>query len=157
MKALAPLFLFLLSAPAISQAHQNRPGLTEPLLQAFVLEAEARGVNVRERLAELDSVKVADPGGYAAASYEWRGNVEWITITPDAFQDPESNRALFLFTHEVGHHFKILDCCECRYNITACNYSERAVFLSKDAHLRKLFFDNFFKRLKDPAAPHEHF
>ena len=152
MKLYAPLLMF--SALAFSQS-QNAPELTAPLLQIFKDEAQARGVEI-SRLADLDVLNVEDPGGYAVASYEWKGDFEKITISPKAFE-VESNKALFVFLHEVGHHFKIPDCYECRYNIFAANYSARAVMLSRDPYIKKLLLNNFFKRIQSPRTEHEHF
>lgn len=155
MKALAPLFL-LFTALSFGQI-QNRPELTAPLLQIFIQEAEMRGVEVLLHLAELDSLNVRNTGDWTGAEYSWRGNISSITIRPDAFQDPESNKALFIFLHEVGHHFGIDDCYQCRYNLFSANYSARAVLLMKDPFIKKLLLDNFFERIQEPKAKHKHF
>lgn len=159
MRSFAPLLL-LFTALSFGQT-QNRPDLTAPLLQILKAEAQARGVDISERLAELDTLKVGDPNegypyGYARSSYEWAGDVEKITLSPEIFK-PESNEALFLFLHEIGHHFGILDCYKCRYNISAGNYSERAIFLSKDSQIKDHLLNLFFNQLAAPNAPHLHF
>ena len=152
MKFLAP---FLLITSLCFAQEQNRPELTAPLLQIFKHEAQARGVDI-SRLDELKAVNVEDAGGYAVAAYEWNGADNKITISPGAFE-AEGNKALFVFLHEVGHHFRIPDCFECRYNILAGNYSARAVMLSRDPFIKRLLLNNYFKRIQNPKTNHDHF
>lgn len=153
--------LFFISCFAWSQEpYTNRPDLVRPLLDQFKKEALARGIEVKERIASIDSINVilqpADLGGKPSISgfksdgITWtRGTDIWIDLKLSKMEENDGSR-LRLFYHEIGHAMGLDDCCQCDYNIMRCQSSDRANYLFRDDDLARIYIDAFFEAVRNP-------
>lgn len=172
MKRLAYLILFVAQIATAQEPYTNRPDLINPLLVRFQSEAMQRGIEVKERLAQIDSIMVIEqptnPEG-AEVMQSWaddtpdgvtyfRGfEVDGVIVNPEIWIELKRNSMeqndgsmLRLFYHEVGHALGLEDCCDCWYNIMRCQSSERADYLFRDDHLTSIYLDAFFEAIRNP-------
>ena len=160
MKKIA-LILMLLSGVASAQLpYTNRPDLVRPLLDQFRVEALARGIEVKERIASIDSIMVIEQpvnkggvpslAGFKSAGITWtRGSHIWIELKRSIMEDNEGSR-MRLFYHEIGHAMGLDDCCLCSYNIMRCQATDRANYLFRDEDLARIYLDAFFEAIRNP-------
>lgn len=151
----------LISSLASAQLpYTNRPDLVRPLLDEFRKEALERGVEVKERLAAIDSIMIVEQpenrngkpslAGYEADGITWtRGQDIWIELKRSKMEENDGSR-LRLFLHELGHAMGLDDCCLCHYNIMRCQASDRANFLFRDEDLARIYLDAFFEAIRNP-------
>jgi hypothetical protein len=154
---LALLFSFAVSA---QEPYTNRPDIVRPLLDNFEQEALARGIEVKERIAAIDSIMVIEQpvskGGQPSLSGDkadgitWtRGQDLWIELKRAKMEENDGSK-LRLFLHELGHAMGLDDCCQCHYDIMRCQASDRANFLFRDEDLAKIYLDAFFEAVRNP-------
>lgn len=161
--------LFILILPCSMASAQvtftNRPEVVVPLLNEFKQEALKRGVEVKERLASIDSImlifqpiaKSGQPslaGDKADGITYKRGADIWIELKLSKMTERKGS-AIRLLYHELGHALGLEDCCLCSYNIMRCQVSDRANFLFEDEDLAKIYLDLFFEAVRNPKKWNE--
>ncbi|MEO2064506.1 MAG: hypothetical protein ABGW97_16100 [Christiangramia sp.] len=160
MKKIALLIMLVSSLASAQLPYTNRPDLVRPLLDEFRKEALERGVEVKERLAAIDSIMIVEQpenrngkpslAGYEADGITWtRGQDIWIELKRSKMEENDGSR-LRLFLHELGHAMGLDDCCLCHYNIMRCQASDRANFLFRDEDLARIYLDAFFEAIRNP-------
>lgn len=144
--------------------YSNRPDIVNPMIDEFIMEAEIRGIDVRSKLGELDSIIIKEQpqnnkplglSGFKADGIFWtRGHDKWIEIKRSLVDDrlEDSGSRFTLFFHELGHLFGLADCYTCRYNIMAGQSYDRKNFLFRDLELRAVFLDIYMKAIQDPET-----
>lgn len=145
--------------------YTNRPDLVRPLLDEFRKEALERGIEVKERVAAIDSIMIVEQpvnrggkpslAGYDADGITWtRGKDIWIELKRSKMEENNGTR-LRLFLHEIGHAMGLDDCCQCYYNIMRCQTSDRANYLFRDNDLTRIYLDAFFEAVRNPKKWNE--
>jgi hypothetical protein len=144
------IFLFLFFCLNISAQKSNWPVVTAELLDGFVIQAESRGIEVKQRLSTINKILFL-PG---AKNEHWHKNgICTITIDSNIKDDFE---LIFRTYHEMGHHLEVDHCPLCSYNIMAENKFGSSYFFSKQP-IRRLYIDLFFEQVRDPSKPHKHY
>lgn len=143
--------IFCFGSSSGQSYYTNSPAVINPIVESFIIEAKLRGIEVEKRMATLDSIIVTDTGDLGGADY-FRGTIR--LRERDMGDEFQLTQRIF---HELGHHFGLDHCYECKYNIMSGNRNHRAAFLYKDEYLRMLYFDLFFDYLKEPDKEHRHY
>lgn len=153
MKRLVYILFFLTGLMSAQNPYTNRPDLIRPLLDQFRVEALARGIEVKERLASIDSIIIMEQplneNGKPRPGVAWtRGSRHWIHLKRKNMENPgEASR---LFFHELGHSLGLIDCFTCRYNIMRGQMDDRANYLWKDEILTPIYMDQFYEAIRNP-------
>ena len=123
----------------------NRPELAKKILDSYVEMAEARGIEVRERLYTIDNL-LFFPNG--ANDHIHTNGVCTIRIGIGNYEsDEEILRVTF---HEIGHHMGIRDCKLCSYNIMSEFQDGTATYLFNKNAVRSLYIDIYFEAIRNP-------
>jgi hypothetical protein len=162
MRELAHLLLSLLCwgvSLSTTFPPTNRPDLVNPLLDRFIVEARARGLNGEKLLANLDSINVIKQPyhkGREVDGVQWtRGAKKWLDVK-ESFFYADDRPAFRLLFHEIGHALGLEDCFKCKYNIMRGQTSTRANYLFKDDDLAAVYLDIYFEAIKDPEKYNKH-
>lgn len=158
MKKLALILLLLACTASAQQPYMNRPDLVRPLLDKFKTECLERGIEVKERIADLDSILVIEQPlnkkGEPCDGISWKsGPHHWIELKRAKLETPGAN--IRLFDHEIGHYFGLKDCFQCRYNIMRGQMDDRANFLWRDEILTPIFMDEYYEAIRNPKKWNE--
>ncbi len=124
--------------------YTNNTDKVWPLLADFMIEAELRGFDFKERILELDSIIVSNRG---TNEYRWSGNVE--TIELDEKELETEWLAIRNFTHELGHHLGLKHCEFCSFSFMAAIKWSGLVRDYSNPIYKGDFYDHFFKALGD--------
>ncbi len=160
MKKVALILLLLTGVVSAQVPYTNRPDIIMPLLDDFKAEALARGIEVKERIASIDSIMIIyqpvnlggkpSISGFKSDGITWtRGSDIWIDLKLSKMEENDGSK-LRLFYHEIGHAMGLDDCCQCRYNIMRCQTSDRANMLFRDDDLAEIYLDAFFEAVRNP-------
>lgn len=137
--------------------YTNRPDVIREMLETFVHQANLRGIEVRNRLAKVDTILVHNTPPGIAATHSHRNGCK-ITLRESDFDKPI--KRLVQLYHELGHHFGLKDCYQCTYSIMAANFNHRGTYLFNDENIKILYIDLFFEALRNPKkynAGHQHY
>jgi len=160
MKKIALILLLFTGFVSAQNPYTNRPDLIRPLLDQFRVEALKRGIEVKERIASIDSILVTNQpvnkggvpslAGHKANGITWtRGNDLWIELKLSIMENNDGSK-IRLFYHEIGHAMGLDHCCQCEYNFMRCQASERANNLFRDDDLARIYLDAFFEAIRNP-------
>lgn len=150
MKRIVYILLFMSCFASAQETASNKPELAEQLFNGFIENAEARGIEVRGRLATVNKILFLLEGN----SHLHKEGVCTIRLNPDVETNWELKRK---FLHELGHHFGLKDCRECTYNIMTWYQNGKSAYLFNDEAVRRLYIDLYFEQLRNPSMPHIHY
>ena len=174
MKQLLSFFLLVsccVSAQKINPNHFDLPITNNKdadiVVFEFVTKLKETGYPVHlinARLKNLDSIKVYSynspvsplTGDPVPGEYEYTGLRGWIKIHKSMLDNDEYAKFRWVLFHELAHHFGVLDCNRCNYNIMA-DQLVWPTYLYKNPFNRQVYEDMFFERIKDPDKPHIHY
>ena len=144
MKRLTYLFLLLSSICFAQKTASNRPELAKTILDYYVIQTEARGIEVRERINTINQILFL-PG---ENSHQHRDGKCVIRIAIKQHQTEfEIFRAAY---HEIGHHLDLKHCPLCSYNIMAEIQDGKATRLFDTNAIRRLYTDIYFEQIRNP-------
>lgn len=150
MKNLAYLLFFICSVGFSQSTSSNRPELAKTLLDTFVSMAEARGIEVRERLYTIGDIIFTE---YGSNDHLHKNGQCKINIGLSKYEgEAEIMRALF---HEIGHHMGLKHCPYCSYNIMAEFQDGKATSLFGTNAVRALYIDIYFEAIRNPKKYNE--
>ena len=150
MKLITYLFLLLSSFCFAQKTASNRPELAKKILDSYVDMAEARGIEVRERLYTINQI-LFFPNG--ANDHIHTNGICTIKIGISKYEsDEEIMRATF---HEIGHHMGLRHCLLCSYNIMAEIQDGKAARLFDTNAVRQLYIDIYFEAIRNPKKYNE--
>jgi hypothetical protein len=145
MKRITYLFLLVSAFSFAQKTASNRPELAKKILDSYVDMAEARGIEVRERLYTIDQL-LFFPNG--ANDHKHTNGVCTIRIGIGEYEsDDEVMRGTF---HEIGHHMGLKHCLLCSYNIMAEIQDGKATRLFDTNAIRQLYLDIYFEAIRNP-------
>jgi len=149
MKRLTYLFLLLSSICFAQKTASNRPELAKTILDYYVIQTEARGIEVRERINTINQILFL-PG---ENSHQHRDGKCVIRIAIKQHQTEfEIFRAAY---HEIGHHLDLKHCLLCSYNIMAEIQDGKATRLFDTNAIRRLYTDIYFEAIRNPKLYNE--
>lgn len=151
MKRITYLFLLVSAFSFAQKTASNRPELAAELLYGFVVEAESRGIEVKQRLSTISKILFL-PG---AENEHWhQDGICTITINSEV---DDKFELIFRVYHEIGHHLSVAHCSLCSYNIMAEIKTGRTSYLFSNKAVRRLYLDLFFEQVRNPSKPHKHY
>jgi len=141
----------LVSAFSFAQkTASNRPELAKKILDSYVDMAEARGIEVRERLYTIDQLLFFPDG---KNDHIHKNGICTIRIGLGKYDtEAEIMRAAF---HEIGHHMGLKHCMLCSYNIMAGIQDGKATRLFDTDAIRQLYLDIYFEAIRNPKKYNE--
>ncbi len=150
MKHLTYLLLLFCCFAQAQKTASNRPELAKVHLDTFVSMAEARGIEVRERLYTINDIIFMEHGKNDHGHENGRCiiNIGLAKYESEA----EVMRAVF---HEIGHHMGLRHCKLCSYNIMAELQDGTATYLFGKNAARALYIDIFFEAIRNPKKYNE--
>jgi len=144
MKYLIYLFLILSVNSYAQKTSSNRPELAKTILDSYVIQTEARGIEVRERINTINEILFL-PG---ENSHQHRDGKCVIRV---GIKEHQTEFEIFRATyHEIGHHLNLEHCIKCSYNIMAEIQDGRATRLFNVKPIRQLYLDIYFEAIRDP-------
>ena len=142
-------YLFLLLSFSCFAQKSNNPELARQLLNSFISQSEARGIEVVERLNTINEI-IFLPG---ENSHVHKAGKCTIRIDIKKHQSKEEiKRATY---HEIGHHLNLDHCIYCSYNIMAEIQDGKAVDLFETKAIRNLYIDIYFESIRNPKKYNE--
>lgn len=151
MRYLFYIFIFFSCFASAQKTASNKPELAKKLLDGFVLDAESRGLEVKQRLSTISKILFL-PG---ARNEHWhQGGICTISINTDVEDEFE---LIFRTYHEIGHHLSVAHCALCSYNIMAEIKTGKTSYLFSNKAVRQLYLDLFFEQVRNPSNPHKHY
>ena len=149
MKLITYLFLLLSFVCFAQKTASNRPELAKNILDYYVIQTEARGIEVRERINTINEILFL-PG---ENSHQHRDGKCVIRIAIKQHQTEfEIVRAAY---HEIGHHLYLKHCPLCSYNIMAEIQDGKAARLFDTNAIRRLYTDIYFEAIRNPKLYNE--
>lgn len=136
--------LILITGVISAQTRSNRPEFAKQFLDAFVHQAEARGIEVNERLKRIDRLMFYETGEHW---HEHENGVCRIHINTVGKNEFELERTVY---HEIGHHLGLEDCRKCTYSIMTWHTTGKIAYLYDDSAIRQLYLDLFFEAIRNP-------
>jgi hypothetical protein len=143
-KVLLLIFLLITGISSAQKTSSNKPELAKEILDGFVLDAENRGIEVKQRLSTITKILFL-PG---AKNEHWhKDGICTITINSNVNEPYE---LIFRAYHEIGHHLGLEDCALCSYNIMAAIKTGKTDYLFNNNPVRSLYLDIYFEAIRNP-------
>jgi hypothetical protein len=154
MKKLAFILFFFVSAAQAQDYYTNDPVRAEVMMNGFLDDAEARGIEVRERLQSVDKILFIKNG---PNDHKHTSGVCTIRIGMNPYESEEE--LMRKAYHELGHHFGLHHCDQCTYNIMATRPQDNNTvkLWTFGPSVRTIYLDAFFEQLRNPSEPHKHY
>jgi len=143
-KLLLIVFLIWGGVLMAQKTSSNKPELAKKILDSYVDMAEARGIEVRQRLYTINKILFLPD---AKNEHSHINGICTITINS---KDANEYEILFAVSHEIGHHLGLNHCPLCHYNIMAEIKTGRTDYLFNDNPVRSLYLDIYFEAIRNP-------